>query len=59
MKETFRKRDTIWRTSDVLNDGAMTLEAISNPGKYLTHTKKGKLTIHRPWDEKDNKNSLF
>ena len=55
-------RDQIFRTSDVMNNGAVTLEAISSPGKFIMYTQGNKhntLKIHRPYDDTDIPYMLF
>ena len=55
-------RDQIFKTSTEMKDGAMTLEAVSSPGKFLMYTQGNKhstLKIHRPYDETDIPYMLF
>jgi hypothetical protein len=45
-----------------MKDGALTLEAVSSPGKFLMYTQGNKhstLKIHRPYDETDIPYMLF
>lgn len=58
-QSNYRVRDSIFKTSEVDKNGAMTLEAVSSPGKFLMVAQNNKLTTHRLYDESDIPHMMF